>query len=362
MSNTTCNNATIGIVKPDDHQLTYAEALVSPCSSCASPCCTYLPLQTFKIDNIRELDHAIYVLNFKRIVLGLSASGEWGVYYNYPCRYRTAEGLCHIHNMGEQPSICVHYNPYGCWYKRAFTGDASDEFIQIDQRRLEFIMQYIAFDESRNITQVPDWTTMLQGMASIPLDTDLDAAEPPTQDLFIEAGKDLVPGLDDDSSQGEETFSYEAIRDPCSSCQALCCKTLVFPFVVPPSAVNLDYLKFCLGFPGIELGIDDSAWSIIVRTSCRHLQDNRCSVYGKPERPLLCKYYDALRCSYKTQFGTRRPAGFLRVNFNQLDWLIECFQFDQNGAIVQIPPVEAIRNHIEERWQSGVAQPALQPR
>lgn len=198
---------------------------------------------------------------------------------------------------------------------------------------------------------------MLQAMANTPLDIDLDATEPPLLDLF-EVGKDVILGLDDVCSVSEETSGFEAMRDPCSNCQAHCCKTLVFPTAGPATAASLDYLKFCLGFPGVELGIGDGAWSIVVRTSCRYLQDNRCSVYGKPERPLLCKYYDAMRCSYKAQFGTRRPAGFLRVDFNQLDWLLECFQFDQNGSVVQIPPVEVMREHIEARCRSQVAQPA----
>jgi hypothetical protein len=132
---------------------------------------------------------------------------------------------------------------------------------------------------------------------------------------------------------------------------------LVFPTDVPATRSNLDFLRFALGFPGIELGIADGAWSLVVRTTCRHLTGNRCAVYGRPERPRLCTYYDAWKCTYTVHFGLPRPAGFLRVRLEEFPMLAECFRFDQHGTVTQLMPVEAIRHHFETRWREQAAQP-----
>lgn len=82
----------------------------------------------------------------------------------------------------------------------------------------------------------------------------------------------------------------------------------------------------------------------------RSIKGNRCSVYGRPERPILCGYYDALKCQYKPRFGQPRPNGFLRVRLEHFDWLAECFTFDEAGSILAMPPVDDVRRHLEARW------------
>src|SRR5947208_9095911 len=79
-----------------------------PCDSCNAPCCTYLPLHSFNVTHMRELDHARYLLNFPRIEVGINANGGWGVYYRYPCRFLNREtALCTIYGSTERPSICA---------------------------------------------------------------------------------------------------------------------------------------------------------------------------------------------------------------------------------------------------------------
>jgi hypothetical protein len=140
------------------------------------------------------------------------------------------------------------------------------------------------------------------------------------------------------------TYGYgdEALKDACAGCGAHCCKTLVFPQGIPTSASNLDYYRFALGFPGVELGISNGAWTMALHTSCRHLRDNRCSIYGKPERPLICSYYDEWGCTYRWQYGQPRSDGFLRVKLEQFDALSSAFRFDVDGEIVEMPLVESL--------------------
>jgi hypothetical protein len=353
------NSIDEGVVAYEPRQLGFGEAKESPCASCqTAPCCTHLPLHTFKVTNMLELDHALYLLNFDRIQLGLSASGDWSVYYVYPCRFLDRETFgCTVHNTAEQPKICVHYNPYNCWYKRVFTRSTSQEFLQIDRPRMDFIRQYIVFDEGRNIVGAPDWAFLVDMLAKLPAQREAMAAEPSLTDPVLQEWQNMVIHQQPAANGAQVAYGYDALQEPCSGCEAHCCQTLVFPQGMPASMSSLDYYRFVLGFPGVEVAIADDVWSIVVKTRCRHLEGNRCGVYGQPERPLICNYYDAWKCTYRINFGLPRPAGFLRVRLEQFQAVSECFGFDQHGVIVQFPPTEAIRQNIEERWRSS-PQPA----
>jgi Fe-S-cluster containining protein len=334
-------------------RLRLSEARESPCDTCATtPCCSHLPLHSFQVATLRDLDHAVYLLNFERIQLGLARSGEWSVYYRYPCRF-LAGSRCTLHGTPEQPKICVHYNPYTCWYKRTLTQQAED-FLRIDRRRLDAILDVVEFDDERRITGVPDWPALLAIAEAIPIEEDFDP--PPTEDAAFDTWlRSSAAGvrLPMWSPAG---YRYEQFLDPCTGCQAHCCTTLVFPHPIPVERRNLDYLQFALGFPGIELGIADGVWQLIVKTRCRHLTaDNRCGVFGQPHRPMLCKYYDASSCSYVVRFGDPRPPGFVRLRLEQFRWFVEQIRFDAEGAILGLPATEPLRSHIEVRWREAVA-------
>jgi Fe-S-cluster containining protein len=306
-----------------------------------------------------ELDHAAYVMNFERIELGLSPAGEWGIYYCYPCRFLDREDYaCRIHNAPEQPQICVHYNPYNCWYKRVFTSSRGDEFLRVDRQRWEWVVSQVVLDEHRKIVQVPDWASLVEGVAKLPPWPAPATTDPPESYPVLQEWKEMVLHPDGRDSSDQQSLSYDELRDPCSDCAAYCCTTLVFPHGFPATAANLDHLRFCLGFPGIELGIAEDTWSLIVNTRCRHLDGNRCSIFGKPERPILCQYYDAWKCTYRVNFGMPRPPGFSRVRLEEFEWLTECFRFDQHGNIIEGPKVEQVRAKIEEKWQNTVEEPA----
>jgi hypothetical protein len=153
--------------------------------------------------------------------------------------------------------------------------------------------------------------------------------------------------------------TFAELDQPCTGCAAYCCNTVSFPHRVPTNHANVDYLRFLLGFPGIELGVADSGWTIVVHTRCRHLVDNRCGIFGKPERPLACRYYDAHQCAYKVQFGEPRPAAFVRVRYDQLPSLLRAFAFDAAGQVAAAPTAAQIRDAIEEDWRSATADPVV---
>ncbi len=353
------NSIAESVVDYGERRLAFQEGVQSPCATCqTAPCCTHLPLNTFKITNLLELDHAIYLLNFDRIELGLTTAGEWSAYYVHPCRFlNRADFTCTVHNAPQQPNICANYNPYSCWYKRVFTQSIGPDYLRIDRQRLEFIRSQIVFDEFRNIVEVPSWDTMVEAFAQMPLEPSAPRPEPPTHDPILAQWQDLALTLES-RQDGETPYSYTQLADPCSACQAYCCTTLAFPHPAPRLASNLDYFRFCLGFPGIELGVGDNGWSIVVRTRCRHLSGTKCGVFNQPERPLLCKYYDVWTCTYRIDFGRPRPPAYVRIRLEQFEGLCACFQFDQDGLIVQTPTAEIIRQYIEAEWRSAVPQPA----
>lgn len=129
---------------------------------------------------------------------------------------------------------------------------------------------------------------MVVTMAEMGSQANSRTAEPELYDEALQRWEEIV--LQDEPVTNPGPQNYEAIQNPCTGGAAYCCKTLVFPHGFPTTASNLDYYRFCLGFPGVELGISDAGWSLIVKTTCRHLtEDNRCGVYGQASRPLISK-------------------------------------------------------------------------
>ena len=335
-------------------RLSYEAARSSPCADCAqSPCCTYLPLQSFTISTLMELDNAAFLLNFDHVELIVDSDGTWSVYYARPCTFLdTATYGCTLHGTPAQPDICVHYNPYQCFYKSAFRGRVSDSVIRIDRARLERFAGLVTFDEDRNFDDLPDWETLVRELSQIPFSSATAAPAAAPEEDPTAVWRDLVVlGRKPGTILQEAPFSP---ADPCEGCGAWCCKSLVFPQAVPATLIQLDYFKFCLGFPGVELGIAEDAWALVIRTTCRHLDGNRCSVYGKPERPLRCRYYSAQSCGFKPIFTYGRPENLFRIGRTELPALMSLMTLDPYGQITAMPPAARIRDRIEEDFRNPV--------
>ena len=349
------NSIVESLVDYGERRLAYPEGLASPCITCrTAPCCTHLRLQTFRATKLVELDLARYLLNFERIELGLSPDGEWSVYYSYPCRFLDRQDFtCTIHGTPRQPQVCVTYNPFNCWYKDVFASSVSQQALRIDRQRLEYFLARVVVDDQRNILEMPGWESLGQAFAQLEPWPPPPPSAPPAEDPVTREWQRQVIAMDAIVGPGAETHSFAKLSDPCQDCQAYCCRHLVFPQPAPQSMSNLDFFRYCLGFPGVEVGFGDDGWSLIVKSTCRHLVGNRCGVYGQPERPLACQFYDAWQCSYKPRLGQARPANFVRLGLEHFDWLAECFRFDGNGQVAQTPGVEDVRRQVEARWRES---------
>ena len=143
--------------------LTLGQALVSPCETCAeAPCCSYLPLHTFTVETLRDVDYVRYLLNFDAIELGINATGTWSAYYRAPCRHLGERGRCTLHGTPAKPHICVQYDPYSCWYRPALTGSGSDTYLRVDRARFEVIGELLRFDDDRRIADLPLWDDLVE--------------------------------------------------------------------------------------------------------------------------------------------------------------------------------------------------------
>ncbi len=303
----------------------------SPCLTCpSSPCCTYRPLHSFTVTTIPELDHAAYLLNFDHIELGLSASGTWTVAYRQACRHLDpVDRSCRVHATAEQPQICATYNPHHCWYKRVLTSDTSVDHIRLDRHRFEQLTAVLEFDDRGDLVGSPAWldlVALLTEPIAEPVPGDGHGAADPTVQ-FVAAPRRRQPG---------ELLTYAEVGNPCDGCAASCCTKLLFPYPVPASRTSLDHLRFCLGFPGVSVSVADQSWTLVVDTTCRHLQGGRCAVYGQPERPNLCTYYDEWSCAYRVQFAGDHPNADPIARAEQWELLVSCFRFDGDGNVAEM--------------------------
>jgi len=148
-------------------------------------------------------------------------------------------------------------------------------------------------------------------------------------------------------------FSEPLIHDPCQGCEAWCCQTLIFGRDLPEDASQLDFFRYCIGFPGVELGVTEDSWAVVVHTTCRHLENGRCSVYGSDERPLRCSYYDPLKCSYRDHFGNPVPKDLVRVNRDQFPVLLHSVVFDGGGRVRRLPATDLLRHRLAEAVRAG---------
>lgn len=308
--------------------LGYAEARRSPCEGCEAWCCQYLSLPEFTVGDLDELDWAVYLLNFEGIRLTLTRSGRWIPYWAATCRHFDAERhLCSVHGTDVQPHTCVRYNPYNCFYRDSFSDVPDEDLLWLDHRRMELLLTGVRSDDSRQKLTIPPFDA-LRGIFETMPDPPVVERPPAAGAAAGEAERErrLIP----------LTFEDPAVSTPCEGCAAYCCTTLLVPLEAPTDATTVDYFRYALGFPGVELVVGDGRWSFALATRCRHLEGTRCGVYGSAERPIRCEYYDAWTCTYRDTFAPGRQ-GDVRLAYEDLPALLSCCQFDDRGRLLAVP-------------------------
>jgi hypothetical protein len=307
----------------------------SPCSGCAAPCCTILPVHSFHLGRYVDLDYARYLLGFQNIELGYSDEQTLQVWYRATCRQLDpVRRLCKVHRTPEQPGVCRAYDPWTCVYRSIWEGRGKAPALRLDAARLEVLAEHLSFDADYHIVAAPDRATLAAACGPMRAEDPPAAPEPCTM-LARETVGEAPP---------EETRRWSDFAEPCTGCAAWCCDRLVFPRNAPTHAAALDHVRFCLGFPGVEFGIAaDGEWSLSVRTPCRNLRRDapsgagRCAAYNSPSRPSVCERYDARACGFKARYGRPFPRGFVRIDADRFGTLAELCTFDGDGALTGLP-------------------------
>jgi hypothetical protein len=318
---------------PATASLSFAQALESPCRDCIGLCCCYLPLQVVPARNLMEVDYIRYLLAFPRLQAGFGVDGQWSIYYTMPCRHFDAgTHHCRVHGTPAQPRTCVAYNEHDCWYQRAIS-PASKGFLLFDRRRFEELLGRMTFDKERSIASVPSWDEMVSLCDQIPLT--------PSWDELLKSSSALPPvppAVAADRQPAERPLS-EVMRDPCEGCPAPCCRHLYFPLPVPAVFMQIDYIQFCLNFPGVECAVSPTSWWLLVRAECEFLQadERRCGLFGRPERPLRCVHLNQWDCGQYRQLFDPQPATLRRLDRDAFADLTTQLRFDDDGRITQSP-------------------------
>lgn len=303
-----------------------SQARTIPCTGCHTPCCTFLPLHDFYITDHATLDYALYLIGFSNIEFSLVGNNLWRVHYRMRCKNLDKKNQCVVHDTPEKPSVCRNYDPFQCFYVKAFGPSDNPAYVRFDRARFLIYVDALVFDEHRNIASYPDMTHFLDQL-------------PP----FVE---ESIPPVEINFGQSRENERVRAsfFDNPCGDCSSYCCQSLSFPRGPVHTYAELDYLRFCLGFPGVELSLNaQMQWSVMIRTRCSQLtKEKLCALYGSDMRPQVCTLYDQNACAYRARFATRENPQELRVHMNDLISIREASSFLQSGEQAQLPSFEEI--------------------
>ena len=308
-----------------------SQARALPCIGCNTPCCTFLPLYDFQIVDYHTLDYALYLINFSNIEFSLIQGTTWRVHYRMRCSNLNNENLCIVHNTPDKPSVCRSYDPFRCFYKKTFGENADPNHIRFDRNRFLIYAAHLRFTEERTVESYPD-----------PLQLDL----PP----FVEENHPPV-ARQFDQEREHIRVGPSFFQDPCRSCSAYCCKSISFPRGAVHTYAELDYLRFCLGFPGVELSLNDQMqWSVVIRTRCSQLtSEGRCSLFGDTLRPQVCTLYDQNACGYRARFAKEDQPKELRIHPEDFLRIRERCTFMESGEGADLPSFENVRRILFEK-------------
>jgi hypothetical protein len=139
------------------------------------------------------------------------------------------------------------------------------------------------------------------------------------------------------------SFDERIAQSPCSVCSAPCCRVVMLPHATPATLMDIDYVRYMVNFPSIELVVTKNGeWKVVVYDTCRHFDrsKHRCGVHGTAEQPLTCQYYNEFRCSYKSLLNAPDPAEAYFLNSENFAVWAQELEFNDNGEIVAAPSFE----------------------
>ena len=148
-------------------------------------------------------------------------------------------------------------------------------------------------------------------------------------------------------SVGAQNFTDAARGNPCDGCAAPCCRMLLIPHPTPTTFMDLDYIRYMLGFPRVGMVLNrDGTWQVSIDDVCVFLdqETNLCTVHGTDRKPKTCVFFNPYRCWYKRNFTVENPPDLVRLDRDVLERVLELVRFDEHGDIIALPTWETIRS------------------
>jgi len=130
----------------------------NPCSGCSAPCCRILLTPHPTPNSFSDLDYIRYVLAFPGTEMVVYPDGRWQLASHKQCSLLdNATSLCTVHGTPRKPKVCVHFDPYRCWYKRNFTTDDAPDIVRLNAGGFERVLEVCAFDDDGVLQASPTW-------------------------------------------------------------------------------------------------------------------------------------------------------------------------------------------------------------
>jgi len=151
--------------------------------------------------------------------------------------------------------------------------------------------------------------------------------------------------------QNESSFEQLKLANPCQNCEAPCCKMLLIPYQTPNTFMDLDYIRYMLGFPGVNMILHkNGTWQVQIEENCNHLnlENNLCKLHDSPQKPKTCSFFNPHNCFYKRNFTGDHIRNIIKINAHSFGIIVNQIKFDELGNIISIPQQELIERIVQE--------------
>jgi hypothetical protein len=166
----------------------------------------------------------------------------------------------------------------------------------------------------------------------------------------------MEPTIQANGNHDARSFHEAAGGNPCIGCSAPCCRMLLIPHPTPNTFMDLDYIRYMLGFGRVEMVLgSDGAWQVRVEDVCTLLdqETNRCTVHGTDRKPKTRVYFNPHKCWYKRNFTVDDAPQLIRIDRQVFERVLELVRCDDDGRIVELPRWETIKEIARELRANG---------